>query len=132
MAGPCPVRSWRICSPWIGDLRIEEIRDEQLMRYVRTARVLVLDRPRATDVLGELFEPQIIAMSPQAFTLSGFERVGDQCYAQSWLVREIERRLERGRRGARYAPRSTEGVRVASRVAVAQRRGRWRVVGSCH
>ena len=28
-------------------------------------------------------------MSPQAFTLSGYERVGDQCYAQSWLVREI-------------------------------------------
>jgi hypothetical protein len=76
-------------SPWIGDLSIEEIRDEQLMRYVRTARVLVLDRPRAADVLGELFEPQIIAMSPQAFTLSGYERVGDQCYAQSWLVREI-------------------------------------------
>ncbi len=76
-------------SPWIGDLRIEEIRDEQLMRYVRTARVLVMDRPRAADVLGELFEPQIIAMSPQAFTLSGYERVGDQCYAQSWLVREI-------------------------------------------
>ena len=42
-----------------------------------------------TEALGELFEPQIIAMSPQAFTLSGYERVGDQCYAQSWLVREI-------------------------------------------
>ena len=41
--------------PWIGDLRIEELRDEQLMRYVRMARVLVLDRPRATEVLGELF-----------------------------------------------------------------------------
>ena len=76
-------------SPWIGDLSIEDIRDEQLMRYVRTARVLVLDRPRATDVLGELFEPQIIAMSPKAFTLSGYERIGDQCYAQSWLVRGI-------------------------------------------
>jgi hypothetical protein len=54
---------------WIGDLRIEELRDELLMRYVRMARVLVLDRPRAAEVLGELFEPQIIAMSPQAFTL---------------------------------------------------------------
>lgn len=75
--------------PWIGDLRIEEIRDEQLMRYVRTARVLRLDRPRHADVLGELFEPQIIAMSPQAFTLSGYERVGDQCYAQSWLIRPV-------------------------------------------
>ena len=76
-------------SPWIGDLRIEEVRDDQLMRYTRMARVLVLNRPRATDVLATLYEPQIIAMSPQAFTLSGYERVGDQSYAQSWLVREI-------------------------------------------
>ena len=57
------------------------------MRYVRMARVLVLDRPRETTAVAELFEPQIIAMSPQAFTLTGYERVGDQCYAQSWLVR---------------------------------------------
>ncbi|HVF62489.1 MAG TPA: hypothetical protein VNE58_00655 [Casimicrobiaceae bacterium] len=76
--------------PWIGDLRIEEIQDEQLKRYVRTARVLLLDRPRSADVLAELHEPQIIAMSPQAFTLAGYERVGDQCYAQSWLVRQVE------------------------------------------
>ena len=87
---PLPRADLAYCPPWIGDLRIEEIRDEQLMRYVRMARVLVLDRPRAADVLAELFEPQIIAMSPQAFTLSGYERVGDQCYAQSWLVRQIE------------------------------------------
>ncbi len=71
---------------WIGDLRVEEMHDEQLKRYVRMARVLVLDRPRKADVLGELYEPVIIAMSPQAFSLSGYERVGDQCYAQSWLV----------------------------------------------
>ena len=41
-------------------------------------------------MLGELNEPQIIAMSPQAFTLSGYERVGDQCYAQSWVIRQID------------------------------------------
>ena len=71
-------------------MRIKEIRDDQRMRYVRTARILVLDRPREADVLAELYEPQIIAMSPQAFTLSGYERVGEQRYAQSWLVRDIE------------------------------------------
>ncbi len=58
-------------SPWVGDLRVEELRDEQLMRYVRMARVLVLDRPRQATVLGELLEPQIVAMSRQAFTLWG-------------------------------------------------------------
>jgi len=35
--------------PWIGDPRIEEIRDEELKRYVRVARVLMLDRPRALE-----------------------------------------------------------------------------------
>ena len=44
----------------------------------------------APDVLAELFEPQIVAMSPQAFTLSGIERVGERSYAQSWLVRSVE------------------------------------------
>ena len=44
-------------SPWIGDLRIEELRDGQLMRYVRMAHVLVLDRPRAMEVLCKL-EPK--------------------------------------------------------------------------
>jgi hypothetical protein len=73
--------------PLVGDLRIEEIRDETLMRYVRTARVLDFSRPRAPAVLAELFEPQVVAMSPQAFTLSGVERIGDACYGQSWLVR---------------------------------------------
>jgi hypothetical protein len=34
-----------------------------------------------------LLDPSLIAMSPLAFTLSGFERLGEQDYAQSWLVR---------------------------------------------
>lgn len=74
-------------SPLVGDMRIEEIRDATLMRYVRTARVVVFERPRAACVLAELFEPQIVAMSPQAFTFSGIERIGDRSFAQSWLVR---------------------------------------------
>jgi len=86
---PLPRAELANAPPWIGDVRIEEIRDEQLMRYVRTARVLLFDRPREPLVLGELFEPQIIAMSPQAFTLSGYERNGEQCYAQSWLIRPV-------------------------------------------
>jgi hypothetical protein len=70
----------------VGDVRIEEIRDEALMRYVRI--VLVLERPRASNVLAELFEPVIIAMNASAFTLSGVERRGEQAFAQGWLVRD--------------------------------------------
>jgi hypothetical protein len=33
-----------------------------------------------------LYDPVLIAMSPQAFTLAGFERIDGVDYAQSWLV----------------------------------------------
>jgi len=66
----------------VGDLRIEECRDEELKRSLRTALLCVLpseDRPRLLDV-------HTIGMSPQAFTRSGFERVeGVECM-QSWIV----------------------------------------------
>ncbi len=72
--------------PLVGDLRIEEVHDEELRRYLRTALLWdehsVLpsqDRPR-------LFDVRIIAMSPLAFSLSGFERIDGTEYAQSWLV----------------------------------------------
>jgi hypothetical protein len=65
-----------------GDLRIEECRDEELKRNLRTALLWdntnVLpseDRPRLLDV-------RIIGMSPQAFTLSGFERIDGAEYMQ--------------------------------------------------
>jgi hypothetical protein len=61
-----------------------------LKRYLRTARVWddfsvisKTDRPTLYDV-------QIVAMSPQAFSLSGFERIDGAEYAQSWLVRPCE------------------------------------------
>jgi hypothetical protein len=70
----------------VGDLRVEEVRDDELHRYVRTAtlwRDLEIlhrgDRPTLYDV-------RIVAMSQQAFTLAGFERIDAVEYAQSWLV----------------------------------------------
>jgi len=71
----------------IGDLRVEEVRDESLGRYVRVARVVDVRRPRDPDLLPALLDPSLVAMSPLAFTLSGFERIGERDYAQSWLVR---------------------------------------------
>ena len=54
---------------------------------MRMARVVDVRRPRDPDLIVPLLDPALVAMSPLAFTLSGFERVGERDYAQSWLVR---------------------------------------------
>lgn len=73
-----------------GDLRIEQSFDDALHRYVRMARLLDPRRPIDPDRLPPLYDPALLAMSPLAFTLSGFERVGAVDYAQSWLVTRAE------------------------------------------
>jgi len=72
--------------PRIGDLRIEECLDAELHRYVRTARLFNAASAIYSDKLRELLDVRLMAMSPQAFTLAGFERVAGVEYAQSWLV----------------------------------------------
>jgi hypothetical protein len=72
--------------PLVGDLRIEQTHDEELRRYVRAAFIwdecsVLPSRDRPC-----LFDVHIVAMSPQAFSLSGFERVDGAEYMQSWLV----------------------------------------------
>lgn len=72
----------------MGDLRVEECIDEQLRRYVRTARLvdpLSVAKPIAQR---QLMDVTLVAMSPQAFTLTGFERENGAEYAQSWLIAE--------------------------------------------
>jgi hypothetical protein len=71
---------------FVGELRIEECHDDELHRYVRTATLhhesvstYRADAPRLYDV-------RLMAMSPQAFTLTGLERIDGAEYAQSWLV----------------------------------------------
>lgn len=75
-------------APKFGDLRIEECLDEALHRYVRTARLFDEANVLPSKTLPELLDVRIMAMSPQAFTLTGFERVEGVEYAQSWLVSE--------------------------------------------
>jgi hypothetical protein len=84
------VLPWRLIvnrPPLIGDLRIEEVRDEELRRYLRTAMLWddMSVRPSADPPC--LFDVHIVGMSPQAFSLTGFERVDGAEYMQSWLVR---------------------------------------------
>jgi hypothetical protein len=74
-------------APKVGDVRIEEIRDDELRRYVRTARLFPDDgRVVARTPVPELFDVRIIGMSQQAFTLAGLERIDAAEFAQSWLV----------------------------------------------
>jgi len=70
----------------VGDLRIEECRDEELKRSLRTALLWDEHSVLPSEHRPRLFDVHIIGMSPQAFTLSGFERVEGVEYVQSWIV----------------------------------------------
>ena len=83
---PLPRREGQARAPAVGDLRVEQLYDEDLLRHLRLARLVDLARSAGPDALPALFEPVLIAMSPQAFTLAGYERIEGADYAQSWLV----------------------------------------------
>lgn len=73
----------------VGDLRVEETRDDELHRYVRTAKLFSDEVIVYSAALPELHDVRLVAMSPQAFTLAGFERIEGVEYAQSWLVAPV-------------------------------------------
>jgi len=83
---PLPRRELANCERASGDVRVEQVFDEELRRYVRMARLLDPVRPVNADQLPPLYDPGLMAMSPLAFTLAGFERVDGVDYAQSWLI----------------------------------------------
>ena len=62
--------------------------DEELRRYVKMARLVDLFSVVNHAPERELLDVTLVAMSPQAFTLTGFERENGAKYAQSWLVAE--------------------------------------------
>ena len=81
-----PRRLWQAYAPHVGDLRVEQLYDEELLRHLRLARLVDVGRTAGPDALPALYDPVLVAMSPQAFTLMGFERIEGVEYAQSWLV----------------------------------------------
>ena len=83
---PLPKNEWMNRAPAVGDLRVEQLFDDELRRYLRVARVVSVARVKDPDELPPLCEPLLVAMSPQAFTLAGFERQDGADFAQSWLV----------------------------------------------
>ena len=83
---PLPKHEWLNRPAAIGDLRVEQIYDEELRRYLRMARLVNVGRAKDPDELPPIYEPLLVAMSPAAFSLAGFERVDGADFAQSWLV----------------------------------------------
>ena len=83
---PLPRNEWQARAPTLGDLRVEQLYDEDLLRHLRLARLVDIRRSAGPDALPALYDPVLVAMSPQASTLMGFERIGGVDYAQSWLV----------------------------------------------
>ena len=83
---PLPRHEWQARPAVAGDLRVEQLYDEDLLRHLRLARLVDVARAAGPDPLPSLYDPVLIAMSPQAFTLMGFERIEGAEYAQSWLV----------------------------------------------
>ena len=83
---PLPKREWANRTQVVGELRVEQLYDDELLRHIRIARLVSLTRVTGPEVFPVLYDPQLIAMSPQAFTLAGFERIDGADYAQSWLI----------------------------------------------
>jgi hypothetical protein len=81
-----PRHEWMNRAPVTGDLRVEQVFDDDRRRHLVVARVVNVLRVKDPDELPPLYEPLLVAMSPLAFSLAGFERVDGADYAQSWLV----------------------------------------------
>jgi hypothetical protein len=89
------VLPWRVVvnrPPLVGDLRIEKVQDEELRRYLRTAQLWDDGRVLPSRDRPCLYDVHIVGVSPQAFSLTGFERIDGAEYAQSWLVNSTHTR----------------------------------------
>ena len=65
---PLPKHEWMNRPAAIGDLRVEQMFDEELRRYLRMARVVNVGPVKDPDELPPLHEPLLVAMSSAAFS----------------------------------------------------------------
>jgi hypothetical protein len=98
-----PIRNQgKLCSRWqwsgravIGDLYVTEEKDEELSRTIRVANIL--DPKSFAPILPPLLDPVLIAVKPDWWTLSGWERQADghsakaQAFAQSWILIPVDK-----------------------------------------
>ena len=72
--------------PHVGLLKVAEARDYDLSRPLVRARLLDIMVGTETDMLPELLDVRLLWAEGNLLRLSGFERIGDVNYAQTWAV----------------------------------------------
>jgi hypothetical protein len=73
----------------VGDLVVADRREPALARTFLCARLLHL-KGTGEEILPELRDVRMLCLQEDEFRLSGFEKVDDAEYAQTWLV-EVSR-----------------------------------------
>lgn len=81
-------------TPVVGDLRIEDQRSQRFGRTVRVATLMSLDRQVDPGELPQLFDVQVLWMSPQSMVLGGFEVIENTGYTQTWLCTPVPDRQQ--------------------------------------
>lgn len=71
--------------PAVGELEVTEHRDPALGRAVTLARLLN-DHDRGVEILPPLYDARLLWTRDQQMRFTGFERVDDVAYAQTWTV----------------------------------------------
>ena len=70
----------------VGELRVQQCHDAALHRFVQVATLHDEAMSAYAPDVPRLYDVRLMAMSPLAFTLAGFERIDGAEYSQSWLV----------------------------------------------
>ncbi|HYD58990.1 MAG TPA: hypothetical protein VEC35_01450 [Noviherbaspirillum sp.] len=83
------VPRWQLSTlkPVVGELRIQESRDDHLNRFMRSAHLFDFSQRGHPDALPPLVDAAVLYIKGSTMSISGFER-GDMgpTYAQTWLI----------------------------------------------
>lgn len=89
-----PRRHLTLVEPAVGDLRIAEERDELLGRTLLVATLVDPTMAQVRALLPALYQPTVLWMGPDGFTLGGYERFAEgntvTDFAQTWWVRACD------------------------------------------
>ena len=75
--------------PYTGNLQVSEGRDYALNRPIICARLVDMTTGVEADVLPGLADARILSVQDKKMRFSGFERIDDVDYAQTWAIEVI-------------------------------------------